>query len=309
MITTEVYSRGSDCIGEGPLWSVTERALYWIDIGARRVYRKELAGTRLHWWALSDYPGCLAELSVGSVAVAMGEGVHALDLKSGGTKLLRAATDRWPGTRFNDGKVDPKGRLWVGTMQNNFASDGSQITVDRFDGALYRFDADGIVNTIEADIGIANTLAWSPDLTRFYFGDSLKGTIFLYDFDAESGTVVNKRVFYDGSEFGVPDGSATDVDGCLWNVRWDGGVILKITPDGRLDQVIELPVPRPTSCAFGGEGLKTLFVTSSTNGLTESQLAQAPLSGSVFALQGAGQGLAVPPMTLSTGLLSGQTRD
>src|SRR5438105_8540552 len=100
MITTEVYSRGSDCIGEGPLWSSTEQALYWIDIGRQRVYRKERKDLEPRWWALSDYPGCLAELSEGKIAVAVGEGVHALDLSTGGTKLLGAATGRRPGTRF-----------------------------------------------------------------------------------------------------------------------------------------------------------------------------------------------------------------
>ncbi len=299
MITTEVYLHGDDCIGEGPVWSVTERALYWIDIGRKHVYRKEQSEPAPRRWALSDYPGCLAELSEGRIAVAFGTGVHALDLRSGGTRLMRSVADRRLETRFNDGKVDPAGRLWVGTMQNNFTSDGSQIGVDRFDGALYRFELDGSVNTVEVDVGIANTLAWSPDQKNFYFGDSLKGIIFVYDFDVDSGTIVNKRVFYDEPGFGVPDGSAIDVDGCLWNVRWDGGALLKITPEGKLDQVVELPVPRPTSCAFGGDDLRTLFVTSSTNGLTQAQLAQAQLSGSVFAIHGAGQGLGVPPMTFT----------
>jgi sugar lactone lactonase YvrE len=302
MTSIEVYSRGSDCIGEGPLWSIAERALYWIDIGRRRIYRKEPTGSELRSWMLPEYPGCMAELAANKIAVAMGKGVQALNLESGTIELLCAGRDRRPGTRFNDGKVDPIGRLWAGTMQNNFAPDGTEVPIDRFDGALYRFDVDGTVATVEADVGIANTLAWSPDLTRFYFGDSLKGVIFIYDFDAVSGAVFNKRTFFDAKGFGVPDGSAMDVDGCLWNVRWDGGALLRITPEGKVDQVIQLAVPRPTSCAFGGEDLKTLFVTSATNGLTPAQIAQAPLSGSVFAIHGVGQGLPVPPMTFKGAL-------
>jgi len=224
--------------------------------------------------------------------------VQQLRLDTGAIDLLYEAPDQRPGTRFNDGKVDPTGRFWAGTMQNNFAPDGTQVSIERCDGALYRFDQDGNVATVENNIGIANTLAWSPDLERFYFADSLIGVIFVYDFDAISGSISNKRTFFDASSPGAPDGSAIDVDGCLWNVRWDGSALLRLTPQGMLDRVIKLPIQRPTSCVFGGADLKTLFVTSSTNGLTATQLADAPLSGSVFAIQGVGQGLPVPPMTL-----------
>jgi len=297
MIDIEVYSPGNASIGEGPLWSVAEQALYWIDIGRKCLYCRGLSDTQSSSWPLRDYPGCLAELAPGSIAVAMGEGVQQLNLKSGAIDLLYATPARRLGTRFNDGKVDPRGRLWAGTMQNNFGPNGETVSLDRSDGALYRFDVDGGVDTIEEDIGISNTLAWSPDLSRFYFGDSLKERIYVYDFDAESGTVRNKRTFYDVQGFGIPDGSAIDADGCLWNARWGAGAVLRITPEGKLDQVIELPVPRPTSCSFGGPDLKTLYVTSATYGLTAAQLEQFPLSGSVFAIHGAGQGIPVPPMT------------
>jgi len=298
VISIQVHVRTNNLIGEGPLWSASEQALYWLDIGRKQLHRKALADPQPQSWTLPDYPGCLAEIASDRIAVAMGEGVHQVSLPSGAVELLRPAPARRPGTRFNDGKVDPKGRLWAGTMQNNFAPEGGEVLIDRCYGALYRFDADGHVDTLEEEIGIANTLAWSPDLSRFYFGDSLKGVIFVYDFDPEAGTVHNKRPFHQVSGLGVPDGSAMDVDGCLWNARWDGGAVLKITPEGKVDRVIHLPIPRPTSCIFGGPDLKTLFVTSAVNGLTAAQREQAPLSGAVFAVHGAGQGLAVPPMTL-----------
>jgi sugar lactone lactonase YvrE len=301
MPVIELFSEGDDVIGEGPLWSVPEQALYWIDIARKQVHRSGPSDPRRQSWSLPDYPGCLAGLAPGeSIAAAMGEGVHQLDLTSGGTDLICKAPPRRPGTRFNDGKVDPCGRLWVGTMQNNFGPHGESVPVDHFDGALYRIDADRRVDILETEIGIANTLAWSPDLSRFYFGDSLKGCLYLYDFDAASGTIHNKRTFYDTQGYGTPDGSAIDVDGCLWNARWDAGALLRITPQGKLDQVIQLPVPRPTSCIFGGPGLKTLYVTSATYGLTAAQLEQSPLSGSVFAIQGAGQGIPVPLMRCMT---------
>lgn len=170
------------------------------------------------------------------------------------------------------------------------------MAVTRAEGELYRFESNGTVNTIERGIGIANTLAWSPELDRLYFADSLKGQLYVYDCELESGAVRNKRVLFETSDYGVPDGSAIDVDGCLWNARWDAGVILRITPSGGVDRVVSIPAPRPTSCAFGGADLRTLFVTSARLGLTSAQLARCPLSGSVFAIQGVGEGIGVPPL-------------
>src|SRR5690349_12348096 len=137
-IDIEVFSQGHDTIGEGPLWSVAEQALYWVDIGRKQLYWRGSSDSRPKSWRLPDYPGCLAELvPAKSIAVAMGEGVQRLDLKSGAIDLLCAAPARRQGTRFNDGKVDPRGRLWVGTMQNNFGPNGETVPVDRFDGGLY----------------------------------------------------------------------------------------------------------------------------------------------------------------------------
>ena len=245
MSDIEVYCKQNDRLGEGPLWSAAEQTLYWLDIGAKRLYRKALAAAQPQSWDLPDYPGCLAELTPGHVALAMGAGLQRLNLASSAVELIRAAPAMRPGTRFNDGKVDPRGRFWAGTMQNNFAPDGGSNAIERADGALYRFDAQG-VQTIEENIGIANTFAWSPDLRRFYFADSLCAEIYVYDFDADTGAVRNKRVFFQDKTHGVPDGSTIDVDGCLWNARWDGGVLLRIAPDGKLDRVIEMPVPRPS---------------------------------------------------------------
>jgi L-arabinonolactonase len=293
----EVFARQEDLVGEGPIWSVDEQALYWLDIGRKKLFRKAAADTQSRSWALPDYPGCLAELHRGAIAVAVGEGIVRMHLQSGQVDMICASPPRSPRVRFNDGKVDPLGRLWVGTMQNNFDPAGAPIEVERFDGALYRFDSGGMVVTLEEGLGIPNTLAWSPDLAQFYFADSLRGEIYAYDFDAQPGELRNKRVFFAASAPGVPDGSAIDIDGCLWNARWDGGAVVRITPDGKLDRIVPLPVPRPTSCIFGGPALDTLYVTSARNGLDPSMLAESPLSGSVLAVSGLAQGLPVPAMT------------
>jgi sugar lactone lactonase YvrE len=299
-IDIEVYSEQADILGEGPIWSMSEQTLFWLDIARKLLYRRGLTDERPTSWSLSDHPGCLAEFERGTVAIAMGEGVQRLNLQSGATDLIYSTSSRRPGTRFNDGKVDPVGRFWAGTMQNNFGSSGEPIDIERADGALFRFDLNGSASVIEENVGVANTLAWSPDLKHFYFADSLKDQIYTYDFEAELGSLRNKRIFFESSCHGVPDGSAMDVDGCLWNARWDGGAVLRITPDGKLDRIITMPVLRPTSCAFGGLGMQTLFVTSARIGLAAPQLAQHPLSGSVFAIHGIGQGMKVPPMLLES---------
>lgn len=294
----EVFSRQADITGEGPLWSVSEQALYWLDIGGRTLFRRALGDRATMSWPLGKYPGCLAELGDGRIAVAMGEGVYAVDPATGAIADLKVTPPMRPGTRFNDGKVDPQGRFWAGTMQNNFGPNGEPLAVVRGDGALFRFDPDGTVATLEEDVWCSNTLAWAPDGKTFYFADSLPdGVIYAYDFEAETGGLSNKRVLYDEQGCGVPDGSAIDTDGCLWNARWGGGALLRITPEGRVDRRIEMPVPRPTSCMFGGPNLDILFVTSATNGLDAAALAAAPLSGSVFAIEGLGQGPAVPAWT------------
>jgi Gluconolactonase len=296
VVTIQLFSEQQDNTGEGPVWSQTGQVLYWIDIGSKRLYRRGLSDPNAQSWDLKGYPGSLAEISLDVVGIALGDGIQLLDLQTGELSELWAGPPRRNATRFNDGKVDPLGRFWVGTMQNNFGPDGEPISIGRWDGALYRFDRTGSVETVEEGIGISNTLAWSPDLRRFYFADSLRGQIYAYDFDAESGSVSNKRLFFE-NELGIPDGSAIDVDGCLWNARWDGGAVVRVTPSGVLDRVIKLPVPRPTSCIFGGPDMDTLFVTSARNGLKREELEEFPLSGSVFAIGGVGQGSPVPPLS------------
>lgn len=306
----EIYSEQANALGEGPIWSIAEQALYWLDIANCRLYWKRAGDSAAGSCALPDYPGCLAELTSTSVAVAMGEGLQRVDVPSGDVDMLRAAPTLRTGTRFNDGKVDPLGRLWVGTMQNNFGPRGESVAIERFDGTLYRFDADGSVQIIEENIGVPNTLAWSPDLKQFYFADSMRGHIYVYDFDPVSGDVRNKRILFESREHGIPDGSAIDVDGCLWNARWDGSAILRITPEGKIDRSIRMPIPRPTSCIFGGPNLDTLYVTSATQGLSPAQLQSSPLSGSVFAIHGLTQGMPVPALTqLSSNETHGSTRE
>ena len=293
-MTLEIFAQTGDELGEGPLWSESEQALYWLDISRKQLHRRTLAGASARW-DLPGRPGCVENLTGGDLVLTLDQGVHRFEIKTGATSLLcpvRLAA----GVRFNEGKVDPSGRLWFGSMQDNFGPNDEAIPIERFAGTLFRLDRRGTVAAVEEKVGISNTLAWSPDQTRLYFADSLANRTFAYDYDAASGTVSNKKVFFEAPDLGVPDGSAIDIDGCLWNARWGAGVVLRITPDGRIDRRIEIPALQPSSCAFGGPGLDTLFVTSARIGMTPEALAGTPLSGSVFAVTGVGQGVRVPPM-------------
>ena len=191
-----------------------------------------------------------------------------------------------PAVRFNDGRPDPRGSLWVGSMRNNIAPDGSALPAVGTDGILYRIDPDGAVSEWRREIGVSNTFAWSPDHSRFYTADTLCNTIYAYDYDRATGAISRERVFFAGFERGLPDGSTVDGEGYLWNCRWDGACIVRISPAGEVERVIEMPARNITSCTFGGDDLRTLFVTSASLGAPPDRLA-----GSLFALESSVPGM------------------
>ena len=187
----------------------------------------------------------------------------------------------WPSVRLNDARADPRGSLWAGSMRNNVNPDGSSREAGGKDGILHRIDPDAGVTIHQRDIGISNTLAWSPDRRRFYFGDSLANTIWSYDYDRATGTIQNEAVFFAGFDRGLPDGSTVDAEGYLWNCRYDGGCIVRLSPEGKIDRVIEMPVRKVTTCTFGGADLKTLFVTTASVDAAPGER----LAGGLFAIQ------------------------
>ena len=168
--------------------------------------------------------------------------------------------------------MDRRGRFWAGTM-----------TVEGATSALYRLDADASVHKMESGITIANGLGWSPDNKIMYFTDTMIHTIYAYDFDLESGSIANRRVFaHDPDLPGLPDGLCVDSEGCVWSARILDWRIVRYDPDGRVEREIRLPVKNPTSCAFGGENLDELYVTTAAIGLTDEEARQQPLAGDLF---------------------------
>jgi len=273
---------GDDFLGEGPHWSVASQRLHWVDILAPAfVTGDPLTGER-DTLAMPELVGVVVPRAAGGFLAATESGIKTFDTRGEVRPLASPESDR-PGNRFNDGKCDTRGRFWVGSLAINTAPGH---------GALWRLDPDGSVHLMADGFHISNGMGWSPDDTRFYFTDSGARVIHEYDFDVDSGAIENPRVFARVDESaGVPDGLAVDADGFVWSAQWDGWSVVRYDPDGRVDRVVTLPVPRPTSCAFGGPTLQTLFVTSARIRLSGTQLAEAPLSGSLFAVDAGVRGL------------------
>lgn len=282
-------SPAGDRCGEGPVWHPEEQALYWTDINRFLIHRLTAGDGCVKSWFFEEPVTALALTTrEDTLAAALGSRVI---LWKPGTDERREQGFRlegWPAVRLNDGRADPRGRLWVGSMRNNVGADGTAGQCGGTDGVLFRIDADGAVTEWKRGVGISNTLAWSPDGTRFYFADSLANRICVYGYDAATGAIGGERTFFEGFARGVPDGSAMDSDGYLWNCRYGGGCIVRVAPDGEIDCVIEMPCSNITSCTFGGADYRTLYVTTASSGAPERER----LAGGVFAIRTGVAGMA-----------------
>ncbi|AUG42679.1 gluconolaconase [Pseudomonas chlororaphis] len=266
-------------LGEGPFWDAPDQALYWVDIAGRQALR--LCGERLQAWQLPEPVSAFIPCERGDALVTLSSGVYRLDLGSAPAAprlSLLCVADPQPGNRANEARCDAQGRLWLGTMQNNIGEQGEDLPVLRRSGGLFRIDTQARVTPLLQGLGIPNTLLWSEDASRLYFADSLEGTLYQYPI-ASDGRLEPARSWFGPHPRGVPDGSAMDAQGYIWNARWDGGCLLRLAPDGEVDRVLELPVSRPTSCVFGGADLKTLYITSAASPLDH------PLDGAVLAVR------------------------
>jgi sugar lactone lactonase YvrE len=265
-------------LGECPVWSAEEQALYWVDVRAPALHRLDPATGGTRTWPLPRRVGSFGLRESGGAVVALVEGFHLLDLDTGALTFLTGPDAHVPGTRFNDGKVSPEGRFWAGTMDEE--------SLSRPIAALYRLDPDGGVHRVVDGLIVSNGLAWSADGRTMFHSDSKGTVIWTYDYDPEHGTVANRRVLArPGEEVGRPDGAATDVEGFYWSAGISAGVLNRWAPDGRLDRSIPLPCSNPTMPCFGGPDLRTIFVTSLRHDLPADVLEAKPLSGGIFAVR------------------------
>lgn len=264
-----------DVLGEGPIWDTATGVLWWVDIADSGLRRYRPSTGEVDLWDLPERAGSVAPRASGGLLLGVVSGFAKFDpATSAFERIVEPEPDR-PGNRLNDGKCDRQGRFWAGSMD---------AAEKEWTGALYRLDLDGTAFRILDGLGIPNTLVWSADSKTMYFAETLDRTIYSFDFDPDTGVPSNRRVFAVIPRPGYPDGSTIDEDGHLWNAEWDGWRIVRYTPEGTVDRVVEMPVQRPTSRMFGGPDLGTLYVTSASRDLTAEQLAQQPGAGGLFAI-------------------------
>lgn len=274
----------TDILGECPLWNEREQALYWVDIRRPAIRRFDYASGRIDSWAMPDLVGSIAFCEGRRLLVALPDRIALFDLDSGTLEPFIAAP-RIDGHRFNDGRVDRQGRFWAGTMHNVTRAP---------EGVLYVLDETRALRPVRSGICIPNSLGWSPDGRTMYFADSLRYAIFSFDFDPAAGAASNERVFAESEAPAFADGSAVDAEGCLWNAQFNGWRIVRYTPDGRIDLVLEVPTHRPTCCAFGGPDLDILYITTASQQMSAAELAQQPFAGSLLAIDVGVRGLPEP---------------
>ncbi|MHA1536493.1 MAG: SMP-30/gluconolactonase/LRE family protein [Alphaproteobacteria bacterium] len=268
-----LIGRGA-ALGECPVWDAVPERLYWIDGTAPALLSCDINGGGYNRIALGEKIGSFALRAKGGAVAALESGFAFLDLESGALAPIADPEADLPENRFNDGKCDPGGRFWAGTMHASLAKPT---------GALYRLDPGGGATRMLGGLSVPNGLAWSPDGTLMYFADSLTGAIQACDFDADEGGIGEPRVFAEpGSAPGFPDGACVDAEGLLWSARWRGGCLARYAPDGSLDRTVALPVSRVTSCAFAGPRLETLMITTASAGLSDEERKAEPLAGGLF---------------------------
>lgn len=287
-------------LGESPLFAGGR--IYWTDVN----------GGRLHWADPTGGDGgehrfgtpCVAVLATDDpdlLIVVLGDGLLLWSHRRAGAERIVTTLPEWPRYRYNDAAIDGRNCLWIGVMMNNIAADGAHLPIADDKGRIVRVDAAGRSRTVAEGLGCPNGLAFAPDGRRGYWADSATGAMVAATLD-DAGLPAAIAPFGAREVPGVPDGSAVDTDGGVWNARFGGGCVVRYTPDGEVDRVVDLPVTNPTCCCFGGERGTTLFVTSAR------LLAPAdePLAGALIAVEVGVAGLA-PPRFAPDALLSGSS--
>jgi sugar lactone lactonase YvrE len=264
-------------LGECPIWCQKEKVLWWIDVAKPGVWRYAPLTGKVDNWPLPKPPGAIALREAGGLFVALRRGFGIFDPESGALTPFEVPQLQLGDQRFNDGRVDRAGRLWIGTLDRSLKSPV---------GSLFRLGGDGRIQTMDRGFILSNGIGWSPDNASMYFAETHSQKIYQYEFDLASGAIGERRVFAEiDPGHGGPDGLCVDGDGNVWCVIFERGLINKYRPDGVLEMSLKLPIDRATSCTFGGEDLMTLYITSARIGLTEELQAKQPNTGGVWAVR------------------------
>lgn len=266
-------------IGEGPVWHSQEGSLYWVNFVEQyqvlrfspQTRRQEVFETGIPVMALG------IRKAEGFIA-ATAKGIATWDTQRKTFEPFCDPLAGRKGVRFNDAATDIQGRFWVGTMNDTDPSAP--------DGELFCVQGDGSSQVMDKNITVANGIGWSPDRKTMYFTDSFRHSIYAYDYDSGAGTIANRRTFVQTSpDAGIPDGLTVDSEGFVWSAFWGGWKVVRYNPEGKADREYRLPVPNPTSCAFGGKRLDELYITSASLGLSKEEKEQHAQSGDLFCLR------------------------
>ena len=261
-------------LGEGPVWDAAAACLYFVDIEPGLVHRYDPETRTSRAFRIGAMVSAIALTVANDLLLAVQDGFVRLDPVTGVTRRIADVEAERPDQRMNDGKCDPRGRFWAGTMAINERCGA---------GALYRLDADGRVHTMLEDVTISNGLDWSDDGRLMYYVDTPTGSVDVFDFDMAEGSIANRRSLIQiEAGAGWPDGLTVDADGYLWVALWSGGAVRRYSPEGVLDRVLPIPVSHPTSCAFGGRDFGDLYITSAATALAPEARRGEPLSGGLF---------------------------
>ncbi|MEO8120283.1 MAG: SMP-30/gluconolactonase/LRE family protein, partial [Rhodoferax sp.] len=298
MSDVKVISHSRDRVGECPVWSVAEQALYWVDIEGRHIHRLDWASQTQKTWNTPERVGCIALTEpvegLHGIVAAMETGIFALKLLAApevSSTLIAGITHPLPNMRFNDGRCDALGRFWVSTLCMDMSLAAPV-------GAVFCLDKPGLVATGLSGMITPNGMAFSPDGATYYLSDSHPNVqkIWTFDFDVQKATLSRRREFADMTHLpGRPDGAAMDVDGCYWICGNDASLVHRFSPQGEWLRSANVPVSKPSMCAFGGPNLDVLCVTSILPGGMAPE--QAGLNGAVFALDVGARGLPEPLFT------------
>jgi len=273
--------------GEGILWNSIDGLVWWTDIEGRAIWTFDPAKGTSNSFTMKDRVCCFAPRRDGGLIVAFADRIVMINIANGKEELIHEFEPDNPETRLNDGRTDRSGRFVLGGMNEVSGKANSSVI---------SIGPDLAVRTLFDGVSCANSTCFSPDGRTMYFADTPDREIVAFDYDPATGEVSNRRVHADFSkEPGLPDGSCIDADGGVWNAEWEGRRVVRVAPDGSIDQIIEVPVWKPTCCAFGGPDLDTLFITTSRLMSSDDVLEKEPESGGLFAVKPGLRGVADTP--------------
>lgn len=277
MATPDLVVDCRNTLGEGATWCADSQRLYWVDIMQSQIWRLDPETGHTDTWSMPEWVGSIALRQAGGMVVALATGLALFDPDTGDIERIADVEADQPNTRLNDGRCDRQGRFVFGGIDEPDLRPLSGV---------YRLDPDRSVSKLINGVQCANSTCFTADGRTMFFADTPQKKIVAYRYDTDTGTAHDPSLLYDfETEPGIPDGSIADADGCVWNAEWQGRRVVRITPDGRIDRVIDVPVLSPTCVAFGGADLKTLYITTARHQIPPDQLDAEPQSGGLFAVQ------------------------